>query len=298
VAPESVFHNLPGHDRLTDPAKKYSFLHALRPFSFGVALTTCLIGITAAWHEGVLVPLNGLLVLVGGLLLQAGVNLINDYADIEQLQRMGRTDAIDAVRRNFRIGLGCFLLATPLGLYLVVDRSPALLGLFLLGLVGALGYTLDPINYKARGLAVVLVFWLMGVFMVVGSYIAAGGVLNGAIVARSVPISLLVSLLLLSNELRDYESDRAQGLKTLTVRAGLARSRGLYRLLLALTLFSTGMLWLAGLLETPWPLSIALPFIYRPLRYLNNPPERRRPLTPATGQLVMVFGLLFSIALV
>ncbi|MBV1787261.1 prenyltransferase [Marinobacterium sp. D7] len=279
-------------------AKKYTFLHALRPFSFGVALTTCLIGITAAWQDGVLVPLNAVLVLIGGLLLQSGVNLINDYADIGQLRaQQGCEEAIAAVLRHFRVGLLCFLLATPIGLYLVVDRSLALLLLFLLGLAGALGYTLNPINYKARGLAVALVFWLMGVFMVVGSYIAVGGELNRAILAQSVPISLLVSLLLLSNELRDYESDRAQGLRTLTVRAGYARARQLYWLLLASTLMATAALWLVGLLATPWPLLITLPFMYRPLRYLDNPPEQRRPLTPATGQLVMVFGLLFCVAL-
>ncbi|GGB83303.1 hypothetical protein GCM10011352_06430 [Marinobacterium zhoushanense] len=283
---------------MNTPANKYSFLHALRPFSFGVALTTCLIGITAAWQAGLLVPLNALLVLIGGLLLQSGVNLINDYSDIEQLRtEEGSAVAIAAVQRNFRAGLFCFLLATPIGLYLVADRSLALLVLFLLGLAGALGYTLNPINYKSRGLAVALVFWLMGVFMVVGSYVAAGGELNGAIVAQSVPISLLVSLLLLSNELRDYESDREQGLRTLTVRAGYATARRLYWLLLVLTLLVSAALWLLGLLDAPWPLLISLPFMYRPLRYLNNPPDQRRPLTPATGQLVMVFGMLFCFTL-
>ncbi|KEA63225.1 1,4-dihydroxy-2-naphthoate polyprenyltransferase [Marinobacterium lacunae] len=277
---------------------KYTFLHALRPFSFGVAVTTCLIGITAAWQEGVLIPLNALLVVIGGLLLQSGVNLINDYSDIELLSgEEGSACLIAAIRRNFRAGIGCFLLATPLGLYLVADRSMALLGLFALGLAGALGYTLNPVNYKSRGLAVVLVFWLMGVFMVVGSYVAVGGVLNRAIIAQSIPISLLVSLLLLSNELRDYESDRDQGLKTLTVRAGFTQAKRLYWLLMASTLIACLVLWVSGLLATPWPLLISLPFMIRPLRYLNTSAEQRRPLTPATGQLVMVFGLLFCFAL-
>lgn len=277
---------------------KYQFMRALRPFSFGVALTTCLIGITAAWQEGVLIPVNAVIVLIGGLLLQAGVNLINDYSDIAELGNSAQEKAsVVAIRRNFRIGLLCFVLATPLGLYLVYDRSMALLGLFLVGLVGALGYTLRPLNYKARGLAVLLVFWLMGVFMVVGSYVAVGGTLNGVILAQSVPISLLVSLLLLSNELRDYESDRAQGLKTLTVRTGYKLSRRLYLVLLVLTPLSTLLLWFVEVIPAPWPLLAALPFMLMPLRYLNRPAEERRPLPPATGRLVMIFGLLFCVTL-
>lgn len=281
-----------------DLSEKYTFRRALRPFTFGVALTTCLIGITAAWQDGVMIPLNAVLVLIGGLLLQAGVNLINDYSDIEQLRaREGGDFHIAAVLRNFRAGVLCFLLATPLGLYLAADRSMSLLGLFALGLAGALGYTLNPVNYKARGMAVALVFWFMGVFMVVGSYIAVGGEFNRSIIAQSVPISFLVSLLLLSNELRDYESDTAQGLRTLTVRAGFDRSRALYRLLLASTLATTALLWATGLIGMPWPLLVSMPFIARPLRYLDASAEQRRSLTPTTGRLVMVFGLLFCFTL-
>ncbi len=283
---------------MNDLADKYRFFRALRPFSFGVALTTCLIGITAAWQEQLLIPFNAVLVVIGGLLLQAGVNLINDYADLESISAGpdGRV-ARARILRNFRTGLGCFLLATPLGLYLVADRSLALLWLFLIGLAGALGYTLRPVNYKARGLAVVLVFWLMGVLMVAGSYVAAGGALSPAILAQSVPISLLVSLLLLSNELRDYESDRAQGLGTLTVRIGYRPARLIYLLLLAGALVSVLALWISGLIAPPWPLLLVLPFAWRPLRFLDRPAAQRKPLTPATGQLVMVFGLLFCLTL-
>ena len=277
---------------------KYRLARALRPFSFGVALTTCLIGITAAWQQGQLIPLNAVLVLLGGLLLQAGVNLINDHSDLATLGRGPKEQlARRQILRNFRIGMLCFLLATPIGLFLVAERSLSLLWLFLIGLMGALGYTLQPINYKARGLAVVLVFWLMGILMVAGSHVAAGGTLSGAILVQAVPISLLVSLLLLSNELRDYEADRQQGLGTLTVRIGFVPACWVYRVLLGAAFLSVPGLWLAGLIAFPWPLLPVLPFAWRPLRFLDCPPPQRRPLTPATGQLVMVFGLLFCLTL-
>lgn len=278
--------------------QKYRFWRALRPFSFGVALATCLIGLTAAWHEGRLIPLNAVLVLLGGLLLQAGVNLINDYSDIEWLEAGPEAElAVQRIRRNFIIGLLCFLLAAVLGFYLVATRSFDLLWLFLLGLAGALGYTLKPVNYKSRGLGVVLVFWLMGVLMVAGAYVAGGGALNGRILLLSVPISVLVSLLLLSNELRDFEADRRQGLLTLTARAGYCFGAWLYRALLLACVLSVVALATMDMLQRPWLMVIALPFMLWPLRYLGLPAAKRRPLTPATGRLVMVFGILFCLSI-
>ena len=158
---------------------KYQLLRALRPFSFPVALITCLVGIIAAIETPQFNAVIAVMILCAALMLQAGVNLINDYADLDAV-----TDPqISAlIRRNFRYGLGCFVISTALGLYLVTQTGVELLWLFLLGLAGALGYTLEPVNFKRRGLAVVLVFWLMGVLMVAGSYYIITGTLTAAIV--------------------------------------------------------------------------------------------------------------------
>lgn len=278
--------------------QKYSFMGAFRPFTYPVALSTCLIGVLSAWWDGSLVTLNAILVLLGGFLLQAGVNLINDYADLDEFERSPETEVMERlIRRNFSIGMVCFALAIPIGLYLAVDRSLELLWLFVLGLIGALGYTMKPLNYKARGLAVVMVFWLMGVLMVCGSYVAAGGSLNPKIFCLSLPISCLVSLLLLSNEMRDYESDVELGLNTLTVRMGYSNSIRLYYALMAAPIVLTLLYALAGWVTHLWLLVVVLPFMWMPTRYLSYPAGQRRLLTPGTGRMVLVFGLVFCFML-
>ncbi|GGO82968.1 hypothetical protein GCM10011348_25590 [Marinobacterium nitratireducens] len=277
---------------------KYAFRRALRPFSFPVALVTCLIGIVQARLLQPVHPFDAALVLLGGVLLQAGVNLINDHADIRQLRvGAGHESVVRAIRRNFRAGMLCFMLAAVVGLYFVALRGLGFLGLCLLGLAGALGYTLAPVNYKNRGLGVVLVFWLMGVLMIAGSAVALGASLTLPLLLKTVPVSLLVSLLLLSNELRDYESDRHDGLRTLTVRIGYAAASRLYLVLLAAAFLWTALLLLFGLLPGALWVLPSLLLARKPVRLLRAPQQLRKPLTPATARLLLGFGVLFCVAL-
>jgi 1,4-dihydroxy-2-naphthoate octaprenyltransferase len=278
---------------------KYTFIGALRPFSFPVALVTCSIGLLLAWQQGQFNSLQAVLVLVGGVLLQAGVNLINDYSDLPLLRRKpGSEWQEQAVQRHFRLGMVCFLLASAIALYFVSLRGLSFLLLCVLGLAGALGYTLKPVNYKSRGLGVVLVFWLMGVLMISGSAVALGASVTAELVLQSLPVSLLVSLLLLSNELRDYETDQRDGHNTLTVRVGYHFSVRLYCVLLALAYLLLALLLALGLLPGAFWLLPSLLLTLKPVCLLNAPAERRAPLTPATARLLLGFGLLFCVALI
>ncbi|RTE65977.1 prenyltransferase [Amphritea opalescens] len=271
---------------------KYSLGRALRPFSFSVALITCLVGIlSAADQSGFSYPVASL-ILLGALLLQASVNLINDHADLHYL-----TDTVARAKiiRNFRLGLGCLLLSAAVGIYLISYAGLGLLALLLVGLAGALGYTVEPINFKRRGLAVVLVFWLMGVLMVCGSYYILAGEINWLIFWRSVPVSLISSLLLLANEIRDVTSDRDEGIHTLTVRLGLRRARMLYLMLLASVVVIAGVLLSLGVISGFWWLA-SLPMIA--WLYKQQQDERgRASLPPASGRFFMLFGLLYCLSL-
>lgn len=288
-------------DRQLD-LSKYSFWRALRPFSFTVALVICLTGITSAAVSTSYDPLSAILVLAGGLLLQAGVNLINDYADRQQLRQVSDSAAylmaLNRVEQNFRVGMFCFLLAAVIAIYLVAQVGTGLLWLALVGLVGALGYTLEPINYKRRGLGVVLVFWFMGVLMVAGSYFAVSGELSAQVLWQSLPVSLLTALLLLSNELRDYEADQRDGIRTLSGRIGFAPAVKLYMAMVLLTYLSALLLWSSGALQSLWPLLPSLMCLPAPYRLLQAKEGQRKLLTPLTGRLFLVFGLGFCLALI
>ena len=275
---------------------KYKFSHALRPFSFAVALIACGAGVSLAWAEGGQNIFSVVLVLLGGVLLQAGVNLINDYSDISDNYHLD-VEQVIAIKRNFKIGIFCFGLATAIGLWFVYQVGVDFLYLCLVGLAGALGYTLRPVNYKSRGLGVVFVFWLMGVFMVVGSYLAVMGQWRFTIILFSIPISLLVSLLLLSNELRDFEADKQAGIQTLVVRIGYSTGSFIYKMIIAAVVLSVTLL--AWWFNHVWLLSGLLAFVFLPklLALLEADASERVALTKGSGRLLMIFGVLYNLSL-
>ncbi|MFT5722139.1 MAG: 1,4-dihydroxy-2-naphthoate octaprenyltransferase [Motiliproteus sp.] len=274
------------------------FSKSLRPFSLVVALVSCGLGVALALLAEQGSGLRALVIVLTGLVLQAGVNLINDQGDLPLLQEDAYRHKRERIRRHSQWGLLCIGLSTLVGGVLVLDVGWTLLGIMLLGLLGALGYTTEPIHYKRRGLGVPLVFWLMGVLMIVGAYHAMDAPVVWAIVWRSFPVSLLVALLLLSNELRDWEADSCQGVQTLAVRLGFARGCKLYLLMLAATYLLTLLLWQQGLVLRLWPLLPSLLLLPELIRLLGVPAEQRHPLTPKTGRLLLVFGVLFGGCLV
>jgi 1,4-dihydroxy-2-naphthoate octaprenyltransferase len=270
---------------------KTDFLNALRPFSLIVALATCGLGISLAMRDGFHHPTLAALVIITGLLLQAGVNLINDHRDL--IERRLPFSRQRAIRRNTRIGWLAIILATLVGFYFVSIRGWPLLLLGLLGVLGAWGYTGGKINYKARGLGIPLVFLLMGLLLVGGAYYTISGTYHWHVLWLSVPFSLLSALLLLSNELRDYEQDRAAGIQTLTVRLGYNSGVKLYfTLVISLYLFSA-LLYLADLLPGLLYLVLSAPALIAPLKLLRKPwPERTR-LTPLTGRHYAIYSGIF-----
>ena len=279
-------------------AEKYLFRQALRPFSFSVALVFCLTGILAANAVEQINLFIAVLILAAGLLLQAGVNLINDYSDLSF--RAVKTDAQSCkrIRQNFRFGLICLLVAAVIGLFLIYRSGWVLLLYAVIGILGALGYTLEPVNYKRRGLAVFLVFWLMGVLMVTGSYYILTLQLNYEIFLISVPVSIYTSLLLLSNEIRDYESDSDAGIKTLSVRIGYERAEKLYLILLAAVYVGALSVSFLTTLTHAWLVVFSLPVALLPIKYIPSAPEDRKPVTPLTGKSFLLFGVLYCLALV
>ncbi|MEH6825752.1 MAG: prenyltransferase [Motiliproteus sp.] len=270
------------------------FSKSLRPFSLVVALVSCGLGVALALLQQQGGGIRAGVIVLAGMLLQAGVNLINDQSDLPLLQDEVYRQVRRVIRRHTRWGLLCIGLSMLVGGILVIDVGWTLVGLIVLGLLGALGYTTEPIHYKRRGLGVLLVFWLMGVLMIVGAYHAMGAPLSWSIFWLSFPVSMLVALLLLSNELRDWESDRRDAVLTLVVRLGFERGRKLYLLMLAATYLLALLLWQQGLLLRLWPLLPSLLLLPELIRLLSVSAEQRLPLAPKSGRLLLVFGVLFA----
>jgi len=280
------------------PLQQYDFINALRPFSLVVAVVSCGLGILIAWTDGYQNPYLALWIMLGGILAQAGINLINDIEDLPLIptKHPQYRQITGMINRNTKSGVACFILASAIGLYLISKQGLPLFLLILVSGLASLSYNFGPINFKHRGLAMVQVFLLMGIFMVQGAYLAMSGHFSSAALLHSLPISLLISLLLLSNELRDWETDKKKNIQTLTVRIGYKNSVNLYWILIALSYFLAVIFFTFGELHQLLWLLIPLPLLIPIKGYLSA--SKRLQLTPMTGRFFFLFGLAYMLAIV
>ena len=285
------------------PLQQYKFLKALRPFSLVVAVISCGLGILLAWNSGFQNPVLAIWIMIGGVLAQAGINLINDIEDIPLIpkEHAHHYHIKRMISSNTKAGIACFILAGLVSLYLISIQGWPLFVLIVISGLASLSYNIGPFNFKHRGLAMVQVFLLMGVLMVQGAYLAMSGLFSSTVLLHSLPISLLVSLLLLSNELRDSETDKNKNIKTLTVRIGYKNAVRLYWSLVFLSYILAVVFLFAGnyldhVSNLLW-LLIPLPLLIPIKNYLSASPTERVRLTPMTGRFFFLFGLSYMLVL-
>ena len=132
-----------------------------------------------------------------------------------------------------------------------------------------------------------------------GSYYVQTEDLSWIAFALSVPVGLLVSAILVVNNVRDIETDRRAGKRTLAVRLGRERARTLFATMIGVAFVVPTVVWLAGGLSAWLLLTLAalplVPPLVRTIYTRSDGPSLNRALAH-TGRLVAVFSLLLAAA--
>ncbi len=136
-------------------------------------------------------------------------------------------------------------------------------------------YTGGPRPYGYEGLGEVFVFLFFGIVAVTGSYFVQVQALPWQAFACAVPVGLLASAILVVNNVRDLETDRRAGKRTLAVRLGRERTRALYTAMVAGAFLSAPLLWALGSM-TAWLLLCwaAIPLALGTIRGRQDPHRR------------------------
>jgi 1,4-dihydroxy-2-naphthoate octaprenyltransferase len=246
--------------------------------------------------------------LLGSVFIQIGTNLANDYSDAKRgadsVDRLGpvRVTAAGLVapQRVLVATWVAFAAAIACGAYLTAVAGPLILVVGVLSIAAGVLYTGGPRPYGYEGLGELFVFLFFGLVAVNGSYYVQLERLDGLPFGLSISVGLLVSAILVVNNLRDIETDARVGKRTLAVRLGRERTRRLYRgfLVVALLVLPVTLLaWsgpaasLLGLLVVP--LALRLDLI---VRTRTDGPSLNDALAK-TGALVGIFSLLVSLGL-
>jgi 1,4-dihydroxy-2-naphthoate polyprenyltransferase len=301
-------------ERATSGGPAISWWHvwwrAVRPFSFTASITPVLVGTAVAFASGPVSVWLFAAALAASVAIHAGANLINDYYDhvrgVDGADTIGPSGVIQrgwlSPRAVYTGALVLFAVGAVAGAGIIAVRGPIILLLGVLSVAAGYAYTGGPLPLGYLGLGDLVVVIFMGGVITVGAYFVQTGGISAAAVWAALPISALVDAILVANNLRDLEGDRARGKRTLAVVLGTGATRIHYLALVvsAYAAVAVGVI-LRGL--PVWALATALtiPFAWRTWEAVRSKQDPLR-LTlggiRGTARLHLSVGLLLAAAFV
>lgn len=287
--------------------KFQAWVLASRPKTLPAAIVPVLVGTALAAYEGSFMPLAALVALLCSLLIQIGTNFVNDLYDFlagtDKKDRPGplRVLANELISvKEMKIGIAMvFGTAFLLGMYLVYLGGLPVFIIGVLSILAGMAYTAGPYPLAYNGLGDVFVFLFFGLVGTVGTFYVQALRFSALSVWASIPVGALITNILVVNNYRDREEDRAAGKRTTAVIFGKRFARLQYIILLGVS-YLTPVVIFTIYKQDIW---VFLPLLTIPLgfhlikmlyslegSYLNKTLE-------LTAKLSALYGFLFAIGI-
>jgi 1,4-dihydroxy-2-naphthoate octaprenyltransferase len=229
---------------------------AARPRTLPAAIAPVLVGTAAAVEVSDEIRVGAFVAaLIGSVFIQIGTNLANDYSDARRgadaADRLGpvrvTSSGLVAPRRVLMATWIAFAVAVVAGVYLATVAGPVILAVGAASILAGVLYTGGPRPYGYEGLGELFVLLFFGLVAVNGSYYVQLERLDWLPFGLSLAVGFLATAILVVNNVRDVDTDRRAGKRTLAVRIGRPRARTLYASLVVaafvtvpVTLLATG----------------------------------------------------------
>jgi 1,4-dihydroxy-2-naphthoate octaprenyltransferase len=232
------------------PVQLRTWLLASRPQYLGASVAPVLVGsalgyaTAGSFHAG-LFALAALSIMA----LHAGANVINDYFD-----HLSRNDWVNenptpfsggsrfiqkgalSPKGTLLAGLAYLAIGSGIGLLIVaLTRSPFILGIGIVGVLGGFFYTAAPVRLGYRGIGEIVIGFLFGILPVYGSYYLQARSVDPLPLLPALIVAILIFLVILINEFPDLQADRQVNKKTMIVVLGVPACVTIYRATLAAT---------------------------------------------------------------
>jgi 1,4-dihydroxy-2-naphthoate octaprenyltransferase len=282
------------------------WVQGARPRTLGAAISPVLVGTAAAYAEADdVIWWRAGAALVVALALQVGVNYANDYSDgvrgtdtrrAGPLRLTASGVAAPAAVRNAAVL--AFGVAAVFGLALAVAVDLRLLVVGVAAIAAAALYTGGPRPYGYSGLGELAVLVFFGFVATAGSAYVQIERVPATAWWGALAVGLLACAILLANNIRDIDSDRAAGKRTLAVRTGAPAARALFAGFIAAAFLAVVAI---GVLEPPALIALAgIPLAVVPVRLVatkTDPPSLVAALV-GTARLELVVAVLLTLGLV
>jgi 1,4-dihydroxy-2-naphthoate octaprenyltransferase len=290
-------------------SKMGAWLLATRPRTLPAAISPVMLGTALAIAENHFVWQPAIAAFMVALLLQVGVNLANDYFDyltgVDTFNRQGppRVSQSGLIPpKEVKAGMILIIISSGIpGTYLLIKGSWPVLIIGFACVVALLAYSGGPYPLASHGLGDLFVFIFFGLVAVCGTYYVQVLHLTPMVMLMGIIEGLLITAILVVNNLRDIQTDRQTGKRTLAVMIGDRGSKVEYMLLLGAAYAIPITLWLSGE-NSVW---LMLPILSLPLALALMRSIWKSPGGPIlnqalahTAELALFYSLLLSVGLI
>lgn len=280
---------------------------AIRPKTLPAAACPVVVGAACAIADHRFSALMFAAALTGALLVQISVNLANDYFDFlneidtpdrKGPKRMTQSGLIapETVRNAFILTM---LLALGLGTVLIINGGVVILCIVIASLLGVICYSAGPFPIASNGLGEVFVFIFFGPVAVPGTYYLMAGCITPMVFISSVPVGLMVTAIIVINNLRDIETDAKAGKKTLAVILGHWRTKVEYVFLILLSFLIPCLMFASS--RWSWPILLPLAVFWKSYSAFKTVFEQDGEVLNIaladTAKLSLMFSTLFAIGI-
>lgn len=278
---------------------------AARPKTLPAGIVPVVVAGVIAYGDGGFHLWSFLAALFGSIMIQVGANYANDLFDY--LKRTDTSDRIGPLRvtqaglatpkQTASAAIIVFSLAAAAGLFLVYRGGWPIVIIGLASIACGILYTAGPVALGYIGVADVFVLIFFGPVALAGTYYVQTLQLSWFVILAGVPFGMISTAILAVNNLRDVESDKKGGKKTLAVRFGRTFARFEYLIMLIGAAAVAAVIVVLGARSAFLLLAIAyllpaLPVI-RDI-FTTTDGEKLNDALAATGRLLIIYGLLFS----
>ena len=286
-----------------------------RPQFLTLSIVLAFLGTSIAWYDGDVNIWYAVLAGIGLVLTHAAVNIFNDYFDyrsgidlaVKRTPFSGGSGLLPANKltsaQALWLGIGCLVLATPIGIFFIVSMGWELLPLLVFAALLIILYS--PLILKhpwpewAAGVG-------LGALPILGMYFAQTGAYTYHVWVGCVPSALLVHNLLLLNEFPDVEADKIGNRKTMPITIGRKNAAIIYSVagigsyVWILAWVAAGLFnWTDTWVMPPWTLLafLTLPFALRGIKGAFNPDKMDVFMPGMMNNVLMVLSLQFLMGL-
>ncbi|WP_347861136.1 prenyltransferase [Salimicrobium sp. PL1-032A] len=255
-----------------EPVYRYrsSWFQLSRPMTWCGTISPILAGSVLASGRGDFRFDLMVVLLLSAMLIQISANMLNDYFDFKGGQDQerweevpGSTDQRPLHHQIPVVAVSLLTIAVLLGAWLAANVGWWITWVGTAGIAAAVSYSAGKKSLASLGLGEATAFLFLGVVATLLGYSVQAGTLGVPVVGVALLYGLLISLMILTNNLRDIDKDEAFR-RTIVIRIGRTYARFFLTLLLILPYAGLFLLIGTGTITFFASLSVfAMPFALR-----------------------------------